>query len=46
MNDRNVEKSRVAGHGRYAKSLIMESSRFERAPTAAAERLVPFLTFT
>ena len=30
----------------YAKSLIMESCLIKRVPTAATERLVPFLSFT
>lgn len=32
--------------GRYAKSSIMESSRFEWVSTAAGERLVPISRFT
>ena len=33
-------------NGRYAKSLIMESSRFKLGPSAAGERVVPILRFT
>jgi hypothetical protein len=36
----------VTAIGHYAKSLIMESSRFEWVPTAAGERKVAMFRFT